>query len=156
MKNLVVFYSRTGNSKNIAILTARKLDADLDEIISLKNYSGVLGFIKAGHDALKNKTVPIKFLKKVKDYDIVVIISPNWGGKMASPVFSYIKLNDLKEKILCICCVQGSSGGEKVIEQMEECIGKRAKNSLIFNKADFKEHRYIEMINNFVKGLKLI
>ncbi|HBP51341.1 TPA: flavodoxin, partial [Candidatus Shapirobacteria bacterium] len=53
MKTLVVFYSRTGNTRRMGELIAQKLHADIDEIIDQKSRSGIIGWILSGRDAMK-------------------------------------------------------------------------------------------------------
>jgi len=149
MKTLVVYYSRTGNTRKVSHEIARELNADLDEIVSLRGYRSALGYIQAGYHALTNKRVKIKFIKNIDSYAWVIIATPNWGARMASPVFSYLKLHDLTNKNIGICCVQGGSGGDKVIRQMEEVIGKKARASLIINQVDFKNNTYIDKVKVF-------
>jgi flavodoxin len=153
MKTLVVYYSRSGNTRKIAHEIARLLNADVDEIVSLRRYGGVFGYIKAGYHALKGKIVKIKFIKNIDAYAWIIIATPNWGARMASPVLSYLKLHDLSKKNIGVCCVQGGSGGEKVISQVENIIGKKARASLIINQADFKDNGYVSKIKGFCNKL---
>jgi flavodoxin len=44
-KVLVVFYSKTGHTREIAQDIAKHLDADLEEITDQKKRTGLLGFI---------------------------------------------------------------------------------------------------------------
>lgn len=50
MSRLVVFYSRTGNTKKVAEALARELKCDTDEILETKSRKGILGYIFAGRD----------------------------------------------------------------------------------------------------------
>ena len=45
MKVLVVYYSRTGNTKFVAEAIAQSLEADIEEIKDGKNRMGVFGFL---------------------------------------------------------------------------------------------------------------
>ena len=48
MKKLVVYYSRTGNTKVVAEKIANQLNADISEIIDRKNRKGRLVFLTGG------------------------------------------------------------------------------------------------------------
>jgi len=48
MKTLVAYYSRTGNTKKVAVEIAKNLKADIDEIIDKKDRSGMIGWIIGG------------------------------------------------------------------------------------------------------------
>lgn len=61
MKTLVVFYSRTGNTKKMAKILAKELHADIDEIVDLKNRKGILGYIFSGRDAMKQLKTKITY-----------------------------------------------------------------------------------------------
>ena len=56
MKNLVVYYSRTGRTKKIAKEIQERLNADIEEIHDVKNREGILGWLSAGRDAGTKKT----------------------------------------------------------------------------------------------------
>lgn len=154
MKTLVVYYSRSGNTRKVAHEIARELNADLDEIVSLRGYRSVFGYIKAGYHALTNKRVKIKFIKNIDSYAWVIIATPNWGARMASPVFSYLKLHDLTKKNIGVCCVQGGSGGDKIIRQVEEIIGKKARASLIVNQIELKNNAFVNKVKEFCDKVK--
>ena len=85
MKVLVVFYSRTGVTKSAAALAASVLreaggsgvSVDTEEIVDLKDRSGILGYLGAGRDAMVKAEAQVKPLKaKVEDYDLVVACTP--------------------------------------------------------------------------------
>ncbi len=47
MKVLIVYYSRSGQTRNIAEVIAKKLGAELEEIVDHRNRKGLLGFLPA-------------------------------------------------------------------------------------------------------------
>jgi len=55
MKALVVYYSRTGNTKFVAEKIAQELGADIEEVIDKKNRFGLINYLRAGGDALRRK-----------------------------------------------------------------------------------------------------
>ena len=57
MKALVVYYSRTGNTRAVAERIAQELGAEIEEVLDKKKRSGALGFLLGGKDAtMGNKT----------------------------------------------------------------------------------------------------
>lgn len=91
MKTLVVYYSRKGTTNAAAELAAAELGADLEEIVEIKSHAGIIGFLKAGHEALTGETASIAPLKySAAEYDLVVVASPIWAGHTCSPVNAYL------------------------------------------------------------------
>jgi len=98
MKTLVVYYTRTGNTKFIAETIAGELGADLEEVIDLKKRKGILGFLKAGRDAMLGKETEIAQKKNPAEYDLIIIGQPIWAGSPTPAIRTYLKKNDLSGK----------------------------------------------------------
>ncbi|MGZ7109578.1 MAG: flavodoxin family protein, partial [Methanobacterium sp.] len=60
MKILVVFYSRTDNTRKVAEEIKNSLDCDIEEIIDTQNRSGPLGYMRSGRDASRGKLTILK------------------------------------------------------------------------------------------------
>ena len=101
MKIGIVYYSRTGNTKQAAKILEEKLkekkaEVDLIEIEHVKRP----GFLKAGRSAMKQEEVPIKNTNfDMKKYDFLIVGSPTWGGCPSPFVKSFIdKAKNIKGK----------------------------------------------------------
>ncbi|ASJ11291.1 flavodoxin [Thermococcus sp. P6] len=124
MKILVVFYSRTGNTRKAAKIMAEVLNADVDEVIDKKNRRGILGFLRAGYDATRGKTTEIEFQRDPSDYDLVVIGSPTWNSRVTPAIRTYLMKNGEKiKKAAFFTTCAGRS--RKCLSQMEEILGKK-------------------------------
>ena len=60
MKILVVYFTRTNTTKKIAETLGNKLGADVEELKDNKNWSGPLGYLRAGRAAVTEKIVDLK------------------------------------------------------------------------------------------------
>ena len=88
---LVVYYSRTGMTRQVAGCLADALGADVEELVDTKNRSGPIGFVVAGKDAALKKLVPIQPpTKNPADYDLVILGTPVWANTMASAMRAYL------------------------------------------------------------------
>jgi hypothetical protein len=88
MKMLVLYYSKTGNNRIVAEETAKRLHADLEEIKPEKTLT--MGrIILDMMFSRKPKLCPLKH--RVSSYDQIILLGPIWMGKIASPVYSFIK-----------------------------------------------------------------
>jgi len=82
MRTLVVYYTRTGNTKFAAETIAAEIGADIEEVVDLKNRQGKLAFISSGRDAMQGKETEIAQTKRTPtDYDLIIIGQPVWAGK---------------------------------------------------------------------------
>ena len=115
MKTLVVYYTRTGNSKFAAETIAAELGADMEEVVDLKKRQGRLAFLPAGRDAMQGKLTEIAQTKRnPTDYDLIVIGQPVWAGSPTPAIRTYLKKNDLSGKKVALFF---SDGSDKAVEK---------------------------------------
>jgi flavodoxin len=99
MKTLVVYYTRTGNTKFAAETIAAEIGADIEEIVDLKKRQGRLAFLGNGKDAMQGKETQIAPTKRSPaDYDLIVVGSPIWAGSPTPAIRTYLNKNDLSGK----------------------------------------------------------
>ena len=151
MKTLVVFYSRSGTTKRVAQEVAKALNADIDELIDKKSRKGILGFLRAGYDATRGKTTEIEFEKDPYDYDLVIVGTPIWNGRVTPAIRTYLLWNreKIKNAAFFSTCV-GRPG--KCLEQMEELWGKKPilRKVLIRKRLDEGTEELAEELKKFV------
>lgn len=155
MKILVVYYSRSGNTRNIAGIIAKALEAETEEIIDHRNRKGFLGFISSGNEAYLQRTIPIEKLKKdPAGYDLIIIGTPVWAGYLSSPVHSFLR--EYKEKIakfaFFITCM-GSDPG-RILLNVEHIMSKKPVAVMNINHRALKNQYHLKMIDEFVSSLK--
>jgi flavodoxin len=157
-KVLVVYYSRTGNTKKVAEDVARMLNADIEQLIDKKDRSGAGGYMVAGKDAATEKLTEIEPAKNdPAKYDMVVIGTPVWAWNMTPAVRTYIANNKAAIKKVAFFTSAGGTKPDKIVSKMETLAGKKAIASAGFFDSDHKEKnraRYEEKLNTFVASLK--
>ncbi len=139
MKILIVYYSRTGVTKSAAALLSSEIKSlagdsavvETEEIIDLKDRSGILGWIGAGRDATFNREAQIRPLKaKVEDFDLVVVGTPVWAFTAAPAVRTFCERYGRGAKAVGFLCTMGGSGDRGAFEAMEKACGKKPRACL--------------------------
>lgn len=112
-KALVIYYSKTGNTKQIADYIGEKTNADVIRLETVRtypsNYDEMLDVAKeeqrnGGRPELKNKNI------NIADYDIIFLGYPIWWGEIATPVYTFLDEYDLSGKKIAPFVTSGSSG----------------------------------------------
>ena len=97
-KPLVIYYSRTGTTRTIAQELVNNLSCEAVEIISKKNRH-YLGTFTCVLDQLFNRDDEIEPVEKdLSAYNPLIIASPVWIHSISSPMRTYLKNSELKEK----------------------------------------------------------
>ncbi|RLF82909.1 flavodoxin [Thermococci archaeon] len=151
MKTLVVFYSRSGTTKRVAQEVTKALNADVDEVIDKKSRKGILGFLRAGYDATRGKTTEVGFEKDPSDYDLVIVGTPVWNGRVTPAIRTYLLRNREKIKNAAFFSTCAGRPG-KCLEQMEELWGKKPilRKVLIRKRLDEGTEELAEELKKFV------
>jgi flavodoxin len=156
MRSLVVYYSRTGNTKAVGEEIARELGAKRDEIIDLKKRTGLrpIRWIIAGKDAWQRKLTKIKFGESPEEYDMIIVGTPVWAGKMTPAVRTYLTSHDLNGKNLGFFSTALRDSG-KPFEEMEKLApGASIIGTLGLRASEIRSGSYREKVRSFVKALR--
>lgn len=149
-KVLVVYYSRTGTTKKVAEAMAKQCNADIDEIIDLKNRKGPLNYLIAGKDAGMRNLTKIKTKKKPSRYSLVIIGTPIWNWKMAPAVRTYLTKNKFKK--IAFFCTMGKNGDRKTFIEMGE-LNKKPEDTIAFTTKEVNEKLFEQRMELFLDEL---
>lgn len=131
-KTLVVYYSASGNTEEVANYIASATDGDLFEIVPTEIYTGEdLDWtdkdsrVSREHDNEDERNVPLvsDTVDNWDEYDTVFIGYPIWWGIAAWPVDGFIKANDFTGKTMIPFCTSSSSGLGESGELLKEMAG---------------------------------
>lgn len=110
MKRVIVFYSYTNNTKNIAEQIRDKYGYDMVEIRPVEGYSDDYQKVVESEE----KLVPLDYQPEIKDIDYdfsdcdeVILCTPVWWYSVASPVNTFLHKYDLKGKTIIPVATNG-------------------------------------------------
>ncbi len=153
-KYLVVYYSRTGFTKRLAQEIAMALSSDIEEIVDMKDRSGVKGFMAGGRDAMRRDLTEIKQIEKDPgNYDIVIIGTPVWAANMTPAIRTYIYQNKEKFKNVAFFCTTGGTGIEKTFIEMEVSSKRKPVSTFAARSLEVKKNTY-QGFKEFIEKIK--
>lgn len=111
-KTLIVFFSRTGNTREVASQIHQRVGGDLVELRTVHSYPKEY---RATTDQAKRE-LEARFrpqlvgdIKNIDVYDVVFLGYPNWWGTMPMTLFSFIEKYKLAGKTLMPFCTHEGS-----------------------------------------------
>jgi flavodoxin len=122
LKTVVVYFSLTGNTKFVAEKIAQQLDADLCEITDKNHKKGKMLYIKGGAAAMREKLTDITVETPIDDYELVIVGSPVWAGKIAPAIRTFLVENNFSEKQVAFFVCMGGDKPEKTFENLRKTI----------------------------------
>ena len=131
-KTLVVYYSASGNTKDVAEKIAKITESDLFEIEPVKPYTDDdLDWtdddsrVSREHDdeSLRDVELVSTTVDNWDSYDTVYIGYPIWWGIAAWPVDNFVKENDFTGKTVIPFCTSATSGIGDSGNLLEEMTG---------------------------------
>jgi len=102
MSYKVVYFTRTGNSKRVADKIAEKLSCSSIEVTDNMNWNGVIGYLKGGFYAARNKEVEIKVNSDINKEDKIILVTPLWAGGPTPAIRTFLKKVPFEEFHLVI------------------------------------------------------
>lgn len=112
-KALVLYYSQTGATQQIAEQIQKAVGADIERIEAVTPYDGT--YDETIQRCMKEReTGELPEIKPIQanlaDYDVIYVGYPVWFGTYALPMGSFVKNNDLAGKKIVPFCTFGSGG----------------------------------------------
>ena len=123
MKTLVVYFSLTGATEFVAKIISEQLTADLCEVVDKKHTKGKLIYLKGGSASIREKLTKIEVPKSIENYDLIIVGSPIWAGKITPAIRTFLSLNDFSEKKGAFFITLGGKKPEKSLLNMRKTTG---------------------------------
>lgn len=148
MNCLVVYYSQTGNTKEVSEKIASLSGADSEQIVE-EDTSTLSRMVKC---ALRGATKTKKPAKNPADYDLVVVGSPVWMFSIPPAVRGYLGQNCIESKKVGLFCTMGGKGASNAFKHVKaELIGCEVVGELALSERELKDAD--EKISQWVTGL---
>lgn len=155
MRILIVYYSWTGNTEQVARRIAELCEADIEVITELRKRGGLLGWLRGGFEALFRKDPDIEPTKAdLSSYDLVAIGTPVWANLAASPTHKFLVREKDNIKAFALFCTYGGTGAEKALAAMAKLVGLSPKATLDITESALNDHLTGEKIAAFAASLK--
>lgn len=136
-KILVVYHSRTGYTRRVALDLAGRLGADLDVIRIVQPMHGPVGYAMCAIEAVVGLAPALRRQEMdPADYDLVVIGTPVWFWSLASPVRSWLEKFGQRGKRFAFFCTMGGSGAGRAFATMKEMTGHAPVATLALTDAE--------------------
>lgn len=123
MKTLVVYFSLTGSTEFVAKIISEQLNADLCEVLDKKHKKSKLIYLKGGAASVREKLTKIEVPKTIEDYDLIIVGSPVWAGKITPAIRTFLALNDVSHKKGAFFITLGGDKPEKTFDNMRKTTG---------------------------------
>lgn len=125
---LCIYYSRTGNTRRAVKAIAADLGAEIVAISDEEKRGGWRGYIRCGMDAMKTSTrplLPFQTEKPLSEYRLVIIATPVWAGRCASPIRALLKRRGLElSNVAYVVTRSTTQRSEEVYDQMDMYTGQ--------------------------------
>lgn len=112
MKNLVVYYSYEGNTKEIANEIKKEINADILEIKPKKEKKtkSLFRFVWGGMQVYMTKKPKLEeYNVDLSKYDNIFIGSPCWFGTFAPPINTFLSENKIENKNIYLFVCNGGN-----------------------------------------------
>lgn len=112
-KSLVVYFSWSGNTENVAKSIQTQTDADIFEIVPATPYSDDYDtVVDLAQEEQRNNARPAisGSIENIEQYDVIYVGFPNWWGDMPMILYTFFDTYDLSGKTVALFCTSGGSG----------------------------------------------
>jgi flavodoxin len=125
MSTLVVYYSRSGHTKAVALRIRDVLGADLEALRDARNRAGVRGYVRSTIETLLRLPTSLRATElDPSRYDLVVVGTPVWGGSMSSPVRTWLEANRDRLRTVAFFCTMEGPMVASTFRQMATASGR--------------------------------
>ena len=112
-KSLVVYFSWSGNTENVAKSIQSQTASDIFEIVPAVPYSDDYDtVVDFAQEEQRNNARPAisGSIENLTDYDVIYVGYPNWWGDMPMILYTFFDTYDFSGKTIALFCTSGGSG----------------------------------------------
>lgn len=126
MRTLVVYFSRTGNTRMVAHRIAAAMSATLEEITERTDRRGLRGYLRSGREAGRGTRAEIvRTDTDLAAFDLVIVGTPVWRASVSSPVRTWLEDHAAELPSVAFFCTLGGFGSTRAFRQMSALCSRR-------------------------------
>ena len=154
-KSIVIFYTRTGNTRFVAEEIATVLGSDLRPLVEKRNRQGAWGYLWSGFDALvENKAKLQEFQIDLAQYDLIFLGTPNWAANVPPAIRTFLTQSNLKDKKVVFFCTQDGMGAGRVFNSLRLLAkGAEIVDEKFFNKVSQNKEAIRLQVRDWLKKI---
>ena len=121
-ESLVVYFSWSGNTENVAKSVQSQTDSDIFEIVPATSYRDDYDTVLdvAQEEQKENARPAISgSIENIDQYDVVYVGFPNWWGDMPMILYTFFDTYDLSGKTIAPFCTSGGSGLSGTVNEIK-------------------------------------
>ena len=121
-KSLVVYFSWSGNTENVAKSIQSQTDSDIFEIVPATPYSDDYDtVVDLAQEEQRNNARPAisGSAINIEQYDVIYVGFPNWWGDMPMILYTFFDTYDLSGKTVALFCTSGGSGLSGTVNEVK-------------------------------------
>ncbi len=122
-KSLVVYFSWSGNTENVAKSIQSQTDSDIFEIVPATPYSDDYDtVVDLAQEEQRNNARPAISggIENLEQYDVIYVGFPNWWGDMPMILYTFFDTYDLSGKTVALFCTSGGSGLSNTVNEVKD------------------------------------
>lgn len=121
-KSLVVYFSWSGNTENVAKSIQSQTNSDIFEIVPTTPYSDDYDtVVDLAQEEQRTDARPAisDNIENIEQYDIIYVGFPNWWGDMPMILYTFFDTYDLSGKTVALFCTSGGSGLSNTVNEVK-------------------------------------
>ena len=121
-ESLVVYFSWSGNTENVAKSIQSQTNSDIFEIVPVIPYSDDYDTVlDLAQEEQKNNARPeiSGSIESLEQYDVIYVGFPNWWGDMPMILYTFFDTYDLSGKTVALFCTSGGSGLSNTVREVK-------------------------------------
>jgi hypothetical protein len=158
MSDLIVFYSLSGKSRQVAEWLAGGLKAEVDRIAEEQPRDFAFrGLIRSGIDSLLRRQPGIRPMRHREGiFDRVILACPVWGGRIAGPARTWLHKHGRAARALGLALQSGTGAAYgDVLKEFEDVVGRPPSPLLTVGEADFGNKIAEKKVADFVRSIAI-
>nr|WP_315594675.1 hypothetical protein [uncultured Cupriavidus sp.] len=150
----IVYYSRTGTTRQAATLLGDRLDCPMFEVADQVSRAGVWGDIRCIIDNMFRRRAPYRYTGPALDkFTTVIVMAPVWVGHLAAPMRSFLRDHRPAGDGLAAVAVMAARGGFRAAEEIAGEIGRPPHPVLVLLQRDIVSGEVQQDIDDFASTL---
>ncbi len=150
MRTLIIYYSRSGQTRKVAEWFVQKEKTVVEEIVDLKKRSGLFGFIFAGRDAMVGAMTEIEPLKNdPTTFDQIVVVTPTWASTIPPAIRTWLNGARVENCRVGVIATAGGEPPQRIFEDIEELTKIRTQQQLALRQERVKDGNFTYDLENF-------